>query len=91
MDLIYLASQSPRRAQLLEQLGVRFQKLLPDPDEDAEALEAVHGLEPPARYVQRVTRLKLDAALERLHRLRLPPAPVLCADTTVALGPEMLG
>jgi septum formation protein len=41
--------------------------------------------------VQRVTRLKLDAALERLHRLRLPPAPVLCADTTVALGPEMLG
>ena len=91
MDLIYLAAQSPRRAQLLEQVGVRFQKLLPDPDEDAEALEAVHGLEPPARYVQRVTRLKLDAALERLHRLRLPPAPVLCADTTVALGPEMLG
>jgi septum formation protein len=91
MDLIYLASQSPRRAQLLEQLGVRFEKLLPDPDEDAEALEAVHGLEPPARYVQRVTGLKLDAALERLHRLGLPPAPVLCADTTVALGRQMLG
>lgn len=90
MDLIYLASQSPRRAQLLEQLGVRFEKLLPDPDEDAEALEAVHGLEPPARYVQRVTGLKLDAALERLHRLGLPPAPVLCADTTVALGRQML-
>jgi septum formation protein len=91
MDLIYLASQSPRRAQLLEQLGVRFEKLLPDPDEDAEALEAVHGLEPPARYVQRVTGLKLDAAIERLHRLGLPPAPVLCADTTVALGRQMLG
>jgi septum formation protein len=91
MDLIYLASQSPRRAQLLEQLGVRFEKLLPDPEEDAEALEAVHGLEPPARYVQRVTGLKLDAALERLHRLGLPPAPVLCADTTVALGRQMLG
>jgi septum formation protein len=91
MDLIYLASQSPRRAQLLEQLGVRFEKLLPDPDEDAEALEVVHGLEPPARYVQRVTGLKLDAALERLHRLGLPPAPVLCADTTVALGRQMLG
>jgi septum formation protein len=91
MDLIYLASQSPRRAQLLEQMGVRFEKLLPDPDEDAEALEVVHGLEPPARYVQRVTGLKLDAALERLHRLGLPPAPVLCADTTVALGRQMLG
>jgi septum formation protein len=91
MDWIYLASQSPRRAQLLEQLGVRFEKLLPDPEEDAEALEAVHGLEPPARYVQRVTGLKLDAALERLHRLGLPPAPVLCADTTVALGRQMLG
>ena len=88
---IYLASQSPRRRQLLEQIGVQHQLLLPDPNEDAEALEAVRGGEAPARYVQRVTSLKLDAAMVRLKALGLPSAPVLCADTTVALGRDILG
>ncbi len=88
---IYLASQSPRRAQLLEQLGVPFERLLPDPAEDAEALEAVRGREAPARYVQRVTRLKLAAAQARLLRSGLPAAPILCSDTTVALGRDILG
>jgi septum formation protein len=83
---IYLASQSPRRRQLLEQLGVKHELLLPDAGEDAEALEALKRGEAPARYVRRVTGLKLDAALERLKRRGLPPAPVLCSDTTVALG-----
>ena len=90
-DFIYLASQSPRRRQLLEQIGVPHQLLLPDPQEDAEALEAVKPGEAPARYVQRVTGLKLDAAVARLKALGLPAAPVLCADTTVALGREILG
>jgi septum formation protein len=90
-DFIYLASQSPRRAQLLEQLGLAFQRLLPDPAEDAEALEVVHGAEAPASYVQRVTRLKLQAAVARLQRQGLPAAPVLCSDTTVALGRTILG
>lgn len=89
--MIYLASQSPRRAQLLNQLGVRFELLLPDDQEDAETLEAVRGREAPARYVQRVTALKLDAALARRARLGLPGAPILCADTTVALGRQILG
>jgi septum formation protein len=90
-DFIYLASQSPRRSQLLEQLGVRHALLLAEPGEDAEALEAVRGREAPARYVQRVTALKLDAAVAR-HRARaLAPAPILCADTTVALGASILG
>jgi len=89
--MIYLASQSSRRAQLLEQLGVSFQRLLPDPDEDAEALEAVIGRESAAAYVQRVTALKLDAAVMRRRRMGLPPAPILCADTTVAIGREILG
>lgn len=88
---IYLASQSPRRAQLLGQLGVAHELLLAAPDEDAEALEAVRGGEAPAGYVQRVTLLKLDAAVERHARLGLPPAPILCADTTVALGRAILG
>lgn len=90
-DFVYLASQSPRRRQLLEQLGVRHELLLPDAGEDSEALEAVHSGEAPAAYVQRVTGLKLDAALARLKRRGLPPAPVLCSDTTVALGRTIYG
>ena len=90
-SFIYLASQSPRRRQLLEQLGVSYQLLLPEVDEDAEALEQVLPNEAPAVYVQRVTQLKLDAALQRLHRRSLPAAPVLCSDTTVALGRVILG
>lgn len=88
---IYLASQSPRRSQLLTQIGVAHELLLPDPVEDAESLEALRGREAPGRYVARVTALKLDAAVARLKCLGLPPAPVLCADTTVALGREILG
>lgn len=88
---IYLASQSPRRSQLLAQLGVRHELLLPDVGEDAEALEAVLPNEAPAAYVKRVTQLKLDAALQRLKRRGLPPAPVLCSDTTVALGRRIFG
>lgn len=88
---IYLASQSPRRRQLLDQLGVPHQLLLPEADEDAEALEAALPREAPAAYVQRVTGLKLAAARRRLHRRGLPAAPILCADTTVALGRRILG
>ncbi len=90
-DFIYLASQSPRRRQLLEQLGVRHELLLPEADEDAEGIEAVLPGEAPATYVQRVTQLKLDAALARLKRRGLPAAPVLCSDTTVALGRTIYG
>lgn len=90
-NFIYLASQSPRRRQLLEQLGVRHELLLPDEDEDSEALEAVHPGETPAAYVRRVTELKLDAAVARLKRRGLAAAPVLCSDTTVALGRTIYG
>ena len=90
-DFIYLASQSPRRRQLLEQLGVRHELLLPDTEEDAEALEAVFKNEAPATYVQRVTGLKLDAAVARMKRRKLPPAPILCSDTTVAMGRVIYG
>jgi septum formation protein len=89
--MIYLASQSPRRRQLLDQLGVVHELLLPGADEDAEALEATRPDEPPADYVQRVTRAKLDAAQQRRRQRGLRPAPILCADTTVALGQRILG
>jgi len=90
-SFIYLASQSPRRKQLLEQLGVNFELLLPNANEDAEALEVVRPNEKPRAYVQRVTALKLEAALQRLKNRGLPSAPVLCSDTTVALGNTLFG
>ena len=90
-DFIYLASQSPRRRQLLEQLGIAYQLLLPDASENAETLEEVHGNESPVSYVKRVTGLKLDAATARLKRRGLMLAPVLCSDTTVALGRAIYG
>jgi len=88
---VYLASQSPRRAQLLGQIGVAFRPLPPEDGEDAEALEAHRRGELPDRYVQRVTRAKLAAACRRLERSGGLGAPLLCADTTVALGRRILG
>ncbi|WP_027996305.1 Maf family protein [Simplicispira psychrophila] len=92
-ELIYLASQSPRRSQLLDQLGVRHEILVPDADEaeEVEALEALLPGESPSAYVQRVTGLKLDAAVLRRARRGLPEAPILCADTTVARGRVIYG
>lgn len=92
---LYLASQSPRRSQLLDQLGVRHQLLLPDPDEDAESLEQERAGEAPEDYVQRVTLAKWEAAVHRRRRRASQggwaEAPILCADTTVALGDDILG
>ena len=90
-SFLYLASQSPRRRQLLEQIHVRYELLLPDATEDAEALEAVLPDETPLAYVQRVTHAKAQAAWHRWQKRQLPPAPILCADTTVALGDTILG
>ena len=94
-DFIYLASQSPRRRQLLEQLGVQHRLLLPNVDgdasEDTEAIEAALPREAPVAYVERVTGLKLDAAVARRARRQLPDAPILCSDTTVALGTTIYG
>ncbi|MFN4266293.1 MAG: Maf family protein [Aquabacterium sp.] len=93
---IYLASQSPRRRQLLDQLGVSHRLLLPEAHEDAEALEQERAGESPEDYVLRVTQAKWRAAQERLARFQsrdpgMPNAPILCADTTVALDQTILG
>ena len=91
VDFVYLASQSPRRSQLLEQIGVRHELLLPGDDEDAESLEVMLNNEAPSSYVKRVTQLKLDAALLRLKKRGLAPGPIVCSDTTVALGRTVYG
>ena len=90
-EIVYLASQSPRRQQMLDQLGVVHRPLLPGPDEDAESLEVERRGEAPLDYVQRVTAAKLGAARHRLKRLGVSAAPILCADTTVVLGRRILG
>ena len=90
-NFVYLASQSPRRRQLLEQIGVQYELLLAKPEEDAESLEVVLPNEAPLTYVKRVTQLKLEAAVQRMKQRGLANAPVLCADTTVALGRSILG
>jgi septum formation protein len=86
---IYLASRSPRRRELLSQIGVRFHLLLfrerlgERPEVDETVLEG----EAPAAYVERMARAKAEAGWKR----NLPQAPVLAADTTVALGGRILG
>lgn len=90
-DVLYLASQSPRRQELLTQLGIGYELLLPDDEEDAEALEAVLPGESPDDYVQRVCALKAEAALRRREARALPASPILTADTTVCLGGRILG
>jgi len=88
---IYLASQSPRRQALLEQIGVTFKLLLPPDLAAAEALEEVLPHESALKYVKRVTRLKLKVAMQQMHQQSLPEGPVLCADTTVVIDQRILG
>jgi len=90
-SFIYLASQSPRRQALLDQIGVVHQVLLPADAEAAEALEAVLPNESALRYVKRVTRLKVLAAMAQIQQQSLISAPVLCADTTVVVDRHILG
>jgi septum formation protein len=92
--MIYLASRSPRRRELLAQIGVKFEPLLfrEGPRQDADTDEAVRPGEQPDDYVRRVTQLKSEAAWQRVVMRRgLQRKPVLAADTTVAIGGEILG
>jgi septum formation protein len=90
---IYLASRSPRRRELLAQIGVRYSLLLfrSRPESKEEVNEDPLAGESPAAYVERVARAKADAGWQRLMQRNLPQAPVLAADTTVALGGRIFG
>lgn len=87
---VWLASRSPRRLELLQTLGFTVQVFLAQSSPEAEALEAPFEQEDPLLYVQRVTQLKLNAALEAMRAQRLSGL-VLAADTTVALNGHILG
>ena len=90
---IYLASRSPRRRELLSQIGVRYHLLLfrERIDERPEVEEAPLASETPAVYVERLARSKAEAGWRRMLQRNLPPAPVLAADTTVALEGRIFG
>jgi septum formation protein len=90
---IYLASQSPRRRDLLKQIGVNFEVLLlrTDPRRKVDVDETPHANEPPGDYVLRVSQAKAHAGLAVLKFRNLPPFPVLAADTTVVLDGKILG
>lgn len=82
---IYLASQSPRRRELLEQLGVAHRVIVPDVN------EAILPREQPERYVRRLAQIKAEVAWMRVVEKRMRPLPVLAADTAVVLGARILG
>jgi len=90
---IYLASQSPRRAELLTQIGVAFEilHLRADVARGMDVNETPLRQELPEAYVQRVCRDKVTAAYAVLGYRHLPDAPVLAADTTVVLDGKILG
>lgn len=91
-NIIYLASKSPRRRELLKQIGVQFELLLMrelapriDVDESPRIGESAHA------YVERVVKVKAAIALKVLLERKLTPRPVLTADTTVTFDGEILG
>jgi len=90
---IYLASRSPRRRELLAQLGVPFHLLIfrTRPESGPELSEEAMPHEAPREYVLRIAREKAQAGWARMVQRRLPRAPVLAADTTVALDGRIFG
>lgn len=90
---IYLASKSPRRRELLRQIGVEFELLAlrNDPVRGADVSEEVHPGEAPMDYVARVAREKGAFAWNMVLSRRQPLRPVLSADTTVTIDGEILG
>jgi septum formation protein len=85
MTVIYLASASPRRQELLRQLGLQFEVM------PSNILEVAHAHETPADYVVRVARDKARFVADQVSARGLPPHPVLGADTEVVLDDAILG
>ena len=90
---IYLASRSPRRRELLKQVGIPFEILLfrEDAKRGADVDEAPHADENSREYVLRMARTKAEAAHLRMAQRKLPIHPVLAADTSVVIDNCILG
>jgi septum formation protein len=90
---VYLASRSPRRRDLLKQIGINFEILIMRsfPMTRADVDETAQPGEPPGDYVLRMARTKAELGWTRLMERRLLRLPVVGADTTVIVGGEILG
>lgn len=82
---IYLASKSPRRRELLQQMGIEFEVLSIDVPEERALNETAEI------YSKRITNEKLNAAWDKIIKNNLAVLPVLCADTEVVLNQQILG
>ena len=85
VNQIYLASRSPRRRQLLKQVGISFEMRPVNIDEMMEKGET------PADYVCRMARAKAELGWLKLIQRRLPLRPLLAADTVVVLRGKIIG
>lgn len=90
---IYLASRSPRRRELLKQIGMDFEVLLlrEDPKRTVDVDETPSPGEAPADFAVRIARSKAEVGWRCVVQRRLPCFPVLAADTVVVLGQEIIG
>jgi septum formation protein len=91
--VIYLASKSPRRCELLRQLGIPFEELhlRESAGRPRDVVEEAEDGEPPAHYVERLARTKASVAWKRMEQRKLAPHPVLGADTEVVLAGAVFG
>ncbi|HEY6864312.1 MAG TPA: Maf family protein [Burkholderiales bacterium] len=89
----YLASRSPRRRELLKQIGIAFEVILlrEQPARGPDVNEAALPSEKPDDYVRRIGKLKADVGWDRVVQRQLPRQPVLAADTTVCVDEQILG
>jgi septum formation protein len=90
---VYLASKSPRREELLRQLGVEFAtlRLRESSGRERDIIEVARDAEPPRHYVERLARTKATVGWHRMRQRGLAPRPVLGADTEVVLDDRIFG
>lgn len=90
---LYLASRSPRRRELLHQIGIDFDTVVfrDGMRADSETDETPKSGESPVVYVERVARAKAMHGLRIVEERRLPMRPVLAADTTLELDGQIIG
>ena len=93
MPTIWLASRSPRRQELLAQIGVEFDvlRLREASGRTPDVLEVAHDGEPALHYVERIARTKANVGWQSMVARGLEPRPVLGADTEVILDGEVFG
>lgn len=91
--LVYLASRSPRRHELLRQIGVAFEeiRLRSAAGRQRDVVEVARDAEPPLHYVERIARTKAQVGWRRMEERLLPERPVLAADTEVVLDDVLYG